>query len=107
GSPSLGLSAHADNGSIERWLLPAYQRVFRHVFSGQWRAYDPWDAAYRPEIHEFPSTVMCSVFRTFQGWTALSDMRPTDGVQHVVPIPSALACVMLRVLRHDVAAGDL
>lgn len=107
GSPSLGLSAHADNGSIERWLLPAYQRVFRHVFSGQWRAYDPWDAAYRPEIHEFPSTVMCSVFRTFQGWTALSDMRPTDGVLHVVPIPSAMAYVLLRALRDDVAADDL
>ena len=26
GSPSLGLSPHTDNGSIERWLLPAYQR---------------------------------------------------------------------------------
>lgn len=107
GSPSLGLSAHADNGSIERWLLPAYQRVFRHVFSGEWRAYDPWDAAYRPEIHEFPSTVMCSAFRTFQGWTALSDMRPRDGVLHVVPIPSALAYALLRALQDDVPEDDL
>ena len=23
---------------------------------------------------------MCSAFRTFQGWTALSDMQPTEGV---------------------------
>ena len=107
GSPSLGLSPHADNGSIERWLLPAYQQVFRHVFSGDWRAYDPWDAAHRTEIHEFPSTVMCSVFRTFQGWTALSDMRPTDGVLHVVPIPSAMVYVLLRALQDDVAADDL
>jgi hypothetical protein len=107
GSSSVGLSAHTDNGSIERWLLPAYQGVFRHVFSGRWRDYDPWDAAYRTEIYEFPSTVMCSVFRTFQGWTALSDMWPTDGVLHVVPIPSAMAYVLLRALQDDVAADDL
>jgi hypothetical protein len=107
GSSSDGLSAHTDNGSIERWLLPAYQKVFRRVFSGQWRDYDPWDAAYRTEVYEFPSTVMCSVFRTFQGWTALSDMRPTDGVLHVVPIPSAMAYVLLRALQDDVAADDL
>jgi len=107
GSPSLGLSPHSDNGSIERWLLPAYQKVFRHVFSGRWRDYDAWDAAYRTEVYEFPSTVMCSAFRTFQGWTALSDMRPTDGVLHVVPIPSAMAYVLLRALQDDVADDDL
>jgi hypothetical protein len=107
GSPSLGLSPHTDNGSIERWLLPAYQKVFRHVFSGRWREYDPWDAAYRTDVREFPSTVMCSAFRTFQGWTALSDMRPADGVLHVVPIPAAMAFVLLRALRDDVPADDL
>lgn len=107
GSASLGLSAHTDSGSVERWLLPAYQRVFRHVFSGNWRSYDPWDGAYRSEVDEFPSTVMCSAFRTFQGWTALSDMRPTDGVLHVVPIPSAMAYILLRALQDDVAEDDL
>src|SRR5215212_2195075 len=34
GSNSAGLSAHTDSGSVERWLLPAYQNVFRHVFGG-------------------------------------------------------------------------
>jgi hypothetical protein len=107
GSAAHGLSPHTDNGSIERWLLPAYQQAFRHVFSGRWRDYDPWDAAHRTLIHEFPSTVMCSAFRTFQGWTALSEMRPTDGVLHVVPIPSAMAYVLLRALGDDVPDHDL
>jgi hypothetical protein len=107
GSPSLGLSPHTDNGSIERWLLPAYQQVFRHVFGGRAREYDPWDAAYRTDVYEFPSTVMCSVFRTFQGWTALSEMRPADGVLHVVPIPSAMAYVLLRALQDDVPEDEL
>jgi hypothetical protein len=107
GSSSLGLSPHTDSGSVERWLLPAYQKVFRHVFSGQWRLHDPWDGAYRTEVDEFPSTVMCSAFRTFQGWTALSDMQPTDGVLHVVPIPSAMIYVLLRALQEDVPFDDL
>ena len=106
-TPSLGLSPHADSGSIERWLLPAYQRVYRHVFTGDWARFNPWDGAHRGEIHEFPTTVMCSAFRTFQGWTALSEMRPGDGVLHVIPIPKAMGYVLLRALQDDIADDDL
>ena len=102
-----GLSAHTDSGSVERWLLPAYHRVFRHIFSGHWRDYDAWDGAYRTEVNEFPSTVMCSAFRTFQGWTALSEMHPEDGVLHAVPIVNAMAYMLLRALQDDVADDDL
>jgi hypothetical protein len=107
GSNSDGLSAHTDSGSVERWLLPAYRNVFRHVFSGDWRSYDAWDGAYRTEVHEFESTVMCSAFRTFQGWTALSEMHPEDGVLHVIPIVNAMAYMLLRALQDDVPDDDL
>jgi hypothetical protein len=107
GSSSGGLSPHTDSGSVERWLLPAYQQVFRHVFDGRPAEYDPWDGAWRTEVHEYESTVMCSAFRTFQGWTALSDMAPTEGVLHTVPIPSAMAYLLLRALQDDVADDDL
>ena len=107
GASSAGLSPHTDSGSVERWLLPAYQQVFRHVFAGDWSGYDPWDGAFRTEVHEFPSTVMCSAFRTFQGWTALSDMQPDQGVLHAVPIPAAMGYVLLRALQDDIADDDL
>jgi hypothetical protein len=107
GTTSSGLSAHTDSGSVERWLTPAYQNVFRHVYEGNPAAYDPWDGAYRTEVEEFESTVMCSAFRTFQGWTALSDMAPTEGVLHTVPIPAAMAYLLLRALQDDVAPDDL
>lgn len=107
GASSSGLSPHTDSGSVERWLLPAYQRVFRHVYSGNWNDYDPWDGAYRTEVHEFDSTVMCSAFRSFQGWTALSNMAPGQGVLHAVPIPGAMAYILLRALQDDVADDDL
>ena len=107
GTTSNGLSPHTDSGSIERWLLPAYQNVFRHVFDGSWREYDAWDGAYRTDVDEYRSTVMCSAFRTFQGWTALSDMRPEDGVLNVVPIPHAMVYLLLRALQDDIADDDL
>jgi hypothetical protein len=107
GSNSSGLSPHTDSGSVERWLLPAYQQVFRHVYSGEWAKHDPWDGAFRTEVREFPSTVMCSAFRTFQGWTALCDMLPDQGVLHAVPIPAAMVYVLLRALQDDVADNDL
>ena len=50
---------------------------------------------------------MCSVFRTFQGWTALSDMDHDQGVLHTVPIPEAMAYLMLRPLLADVPEDDM
>jgi hypothetical protein len=50
---------------------------------------------------------MCSAFRTFQGWTALSDMDHDQGVLHTVPIPEAMGYLMLRPLLDDVADDDM
>ena len=109
GTTSKGLGAHTDSGALERWLLPAYQKVFASVFSGDIDAYDPWNAAYRTEVNEYdvPDTTKCSVFRTFQGWTALSDMIPGQGLLHVVPVPEAMAYVLLRPLLSDVPDDEL
>lgn len=106
-SSSLGLSPHVDGGSIERWLDENFRHVYRHVFSGDWRAYDPFDAQGRPEVREFPSPAVCSMFRTFQGWTALTPQRRNAGTLNVIPIANAMAYVLLRALQDDVAADDL
>ena len=50
---------------------------------------------------------MCSAFRTFQGWTALSEMRNDQGVLHTVPIPKAMAYMMLRPLLDDVPEDSM
>lgn len=109
GTTSKGLGAHTDSGALERWLLPAYQRVFASVFNGDISSYDPWNAAHRTEVEEYSvdNTTKCSVFRTFQGWTALSDMLPGQGLLHVVPIPEAMAYVLLRPLLNDVPDDEL
>ncbi|WOZ76105.1 DUF1479 domain-containing protein [Kosakonia sacchari] len=109
GTTSKGLGAHTDSGALERWLLPAYQRVFANVFNGKFEEYDPWNAAHRTEVEEYTvdNTTKCSVFRTFQGWTALSDMIPGQGLLHVVPIPEAMAYILLRPLLDDVPEDEL
>ena len=50
---------------------------------------------------------MCSAFRTFQGWTAMSSMSHDQGVLHTVPIPGAMAYLMLRPLLPDVPDDDM
>jgi len=107
GSESLGLSAHCDGGSVERWLDDNFRRVYRHVFSGEWRQYDAFDAAWRPQAREIRSPTVCSMFRTFQGWTALTPQGPGDGTLQLVPIANAMVYVLLRALQDDVADDDL
>lgn len=107
GSESLGLSAHCDGGSVERWIEANFRKVYRHVFTGNWRQYDPFDAAYRTEVEEIASPAVCSMFRTFQGWTALTPQGPGDGTLQLVPIANSMAYILLRALQDDVPEDDL
>ncbi|MGW3199283.1 DUF1479 domain-containing protein [Streptomyces sp. NPDC001118] len=107
GTDSRGLGPHCDPGTLDLWMTEAYQRAFRHLFDGSVESYDPWDAAHRTAGPQYPGSTMCSAFRTFQGWTALSDMDHDQGVLHTVPIPEAMACLMLRPLLPDVPDDDM
>lgn len=107
GSASLGLSPHVDGGSIERWLDDNFRKVYRHVFSGNWRDYSAFDAAFRPEVREVPSAAVCSMFRTFQGWTALTRQGRGDGTLQLIPIAPAMVYILLRALQDDVDDDDL
>ncbi|OYN99559.1 DUF1479 domain-containing protein [Enemella evansiae] len=107
GTDSSGLGTHIDAGTLDLWMTGAYQQAFDALFRGDVEAYDPWDASYRTEGNQYPGTTMTSVFRTFQGWTALSEMEPDQGVLHTVPIPGAMAYLLLRPLLDDVPADDM
>jgi hypothetical protein len=107
GDTTLGLSPHMDAGTVERWIDPGYQAVYEKVFSGDWRAYDPFDGTHRLETREIPSPAVASVFRTWQGWTALTRQGPRDGTLQLVPVAEGIAYVLLRALQDDVAEDDL
>lgn len=107
GDASLGLSPHVDGGSIERWIDPGYRNVYHHIYGGDASQYDPFAAAHRTETHEIPSPAVCSMFRTFQGWTALTPQGPGDGTLNLVPIANAMPWVLLRALQDDIAPDEL
>jgi hypothetical protein len=107
GAVGLGLSPHADGGSVERWCDPSFHEVYREVYFGDVNAYNPFSARGRTRTNEIPSPAVASVFRSFQGWTALSAQGPGDGTLRVVPIAKGMAWMLLRALLPDVPADDL
>jgi hypothetical protein len=107
GDTTLGLSPHMDAGSYERWLDPAFQKIYAPIFNGKLQDYDPWKAAYRTQTREFDSPAVSSMFRTFQGWTALTEQGPDDGTLQVLPVANAIAYVLLRALQADVPDDEL
>ena len=107
GSASLGLSPHVDGGSVERWLDQNFRRVYRSVFAGDWRKYSAFDVAFRPQVQEVESPAVCSMFRTFQGWTALTRQGPGDGTLQLIPIAESMVYILLRAIQDDVPEDDL
>jgi Protein of unknown function (DUF1479) len=107
GDKTLGLSPHMDAGTVERWIDPGYQQVYENIFAGDWRGYDPFDAAHRLKTQEIPSPAVCSMFRTYQGWTALTRQGPNDGTLRLIPIAEGISYVLLRALQDDVDEADL
>jgi hypothetical protein len=107
GDRTLGLSPHMDAGTVERWIDPGYQKVYGHVFAGDWQRYDPFDGTHRLKTIEIPSPAVCSMFRTYQGWTALTRQGPNDGTLRLIPIAHGISYVLLRALQGDVDETDL
>ncbi|MFM2058407.1 MAG: hypothetical protein RLY71_2792 [Pseudomonadota bacterium] len=107
GDRSLGLSPHSDGGSVERWCEPTFRALYREVLAGDPLKFDPFDAEARTGTREIPSPAVCSAFRTFQGWTALTRQGPGDGTLNLVPIAQTMPWMLLRALQPDVPEGDL
>ncbi|HEX3760408.1 MAG TPA: YbiU family protein [Kofleriaceae bacterium] len=107
GDTTLALPPHSDGSSVERWCAPRFQRMYREVLQGDPLKFDPFDAADRAQTEEIPSPNVCSAFRTFQGWTALSRQGPGDGTLQLVPIAQTMPWMLLRALQSDVPEGDL
>ena len=107
GDDSLGLSTHCDAGSFERWTDEAYQKIYDSIFSDKFENFNPFDAKYRNETIEFEAPAVAHVFRTFQGWTALTRQGPNDGTLQLIPIAKGIAYILTRALLNDVPENEL
>lgn len=107
GDKTLGLSPHCDAGSVERWIDKGYQQVYKNIFTDNFTKYDPFNAAYRNKTQEIESPAVSHVFRTFQGWVALTEQGPGDGTLQLIPIAKSMAYILTRALMDDVDENDL
>ena len=107
GDKTLGLSPHCDAGSVERWVDKGYQGVYENIFADNFTEYDPFNAAYRNTTQEIESPAVSHVFRTFQGWVALTEQGPGDGTLQLIPIAKSMAFILTRALMDDVSEDDL
>ncbi|KAJ7742882.1 hypothetical protein B0H16DRAFT_1562656 [Mycena metata] len=96
GDAKFALGPHVDAGSIERWEDPVYRSCFSKILEGGsgWKKHDPYDAA--PRVHAtqdlYNAPNQCSIFRPWQGWTAMSSTGPGEGTLRVLPMLSLRNC---------------
>ena len=107
GDSTLGLSPHCDAGSVERWIDKGYQSVYEKIFSDDFENYDPFDANFRNTTQMIESPAVSHVFRTFQGWVALTEQGPGDGTLQLIPIAKSMAYILTRALMDDVNETNL
>lgn len=99
GQPFLGLGPHIDAGSLCRWADPQYRKVYDSIFSGNPELHDAFDLDVRKNADQylFKANAHSAVFRSFQGWTALTPASPSAGTLLLYPnISSVVAYVVLR-----------
>jgi len=110
GQEFLGLGPHIDAGSTCRWADKAYRSSYTSIFSGYPELYDPYDLGLRKfaNLRLFNGSAHSSVFRAFQGWTALTGAAPTEGSLMLLPnIKEVTAYLILRPFFKMPADGSL
>src|ERR1700693_6234309 len=64
-------------------------------------------ARYLWNPQEIESPAVCHMFRTYQGWTALTRQGPGDGMLQLIPIANSMVYMLLRALQDDVPEAEL
>ncbi|GBE88545.1 DUF1479-domain-containing protein [Sparassis latifolia] len=78
---------HVDGGGIERWEDPTFRHCFEDILSGNWRQHDPYDLEDRINARSsmYGRVGQATIFRTYQGWLAVSGTAPHEGTLQVFP----------------------
>ncbi|KAL4248713.1 Isopenicillin N synthase-like superfamily protein [Abortiporus biennis] len=78
---------HVDGGAIERWEDKTFRTCFEDILTGNWRQHDPYDLEGRINARSsmYGRQNQASIFRTYQGWLAMSETAPHEGTLKVFP----------------------
>ncbi|KAJ7861122.1 hypothetical protein B0H14DRAFT_3863581 [Mycena olivaceomarginata] len=75
--------------TLMRWEDEKFRTCFADIVSGQWTKHDPYalepHLEARTSLYRKPNYSTSNVFRTFQGWLALSKTAPGQGTLKVFP----------------------
>ncbi|KAL4922115.1 hypothetical protein BDW62DRAFT_172959 [Aspergillus aurantiobrunneus] len=101
GGFSSTVQPHIDPGSLDRWVDNNYRRFNEPLLTGSPFAFDPSDIQKHIAANQakFPGRSQSTVFRAFQGWTALSSFGEEFGRSSLAVYPNlrlAQAYVLLR-----------
>jgi len=100
-----GLSPHVDNCSMESWFsTETIARTYGSLLNGEWQSFDAFNAANRACTDRKPHPDSCSVFRSYQGWVALTPQGSECGSLQLVPSSRCVAWLFLNLLQsslHD------
>lgn len=68
GDSNFILPPHVDGGGVERWKDYNYRQVYRHILSGNFEKFDPFEMDYRVKanMNDFGYANGCTFFRAFQ-----------------------------------------
>lgn len=96
---SNGLIAHVDSCSLESWFdLSAIEACYQPLLNGQWQQFNAFNAAGRVFTNAKPHSEANSVFRTFQGWMALTEQGANCGTLQLVPSSHCVSWLFLHTL---------
>ncbi|KAG8863766.1 hypothetical protein FRB96_007603 [Tulasnella sp. 330] len=90
---------HIDGASTERWEDPEMRKAFQDILNGNWKNHDPFGMAGRLNgiSNMFGRPNQTSMFRSWQGWLAMSNTGPGEGTLRVFPsVQLSNAYIMLR-----------
>ncbi|TFK50216.1 DUF1479-domain-containing protein [Heliocybe sulcata] len=78
---------HVDGGAIERWQDKDFRKCYGDILSGEWEKHDPYwlEGRMKARTSLYGRVGQSTIFRTFQGWLALSETAPTEGTLKVFP----------------------
>ncbi|KAK4161757.1 hypothetical protein QBC43DRAFT_216932 [Cladorrhinum sp. PSN259] len=102
GDAQFALGPHVDGGSVERWEKQGYGLggVYDSIFQGEWeKGYDAFDPTGRvgAVTNLYDGLGACSMFRMFQGWMSMSNVKPGEGTLQVYPlVKEGLVYILLR-----------
>jgi len=97
-----GLAPHVDSCSMEAWFSQeTVDRTYATLLNGNWKAFDAFDSVGRVNTSHKPHENSVGMFRTYQGWMALTAQGPDSGTLQLVPSSRCVAWMFLSMLRES------